>query len=170
MTTRTPLPRPPHPVDRLDMPELDALLAVYDRAAADAATLQSLWERARPMIPTTPSIGSTAEYDDLRARWAALCAGLPAVAGVAMPAPLPDIEDLGEQLGQCWVLGESPADLLAEADAPARAMDDYRSALHTATRRAARARQERLSATSGRTLMGSDWPGTPSPSSGRQSP
>jgi hypothetical protein len=60
---------------------LDDLLQVMDRGTANLATLDAVWERAQPMIPTGPSRGSSREYNDLRRSWGSLLPGMPPIDG-----------------------------------------------------------------------------------------
>jgi hypothetical protein len=74
--------------------ELDRLLQVMDRAAANLAKLDAVWERAEPMIPTEPAFGSTTrEYDDLRRSWKSLLGGLPPIDGWKVTVELPDADE-----------------------------------------------------------------------------
>lgn len=45
---------------------MDELLTAMDRAAANLAKLQDVWNRAAQFIPSGPSRGSHPEYDNLR--------------------------------------------------------------------------------------------------------
>ncbi|WP_155246215.1 hypothetical protein [Salinispora arenicola] len=38
---------------------LEALLTIMDRTAANLERLQAVWDRASPMLPDGPSIGTT---------------------------------------------------------------------------------------------------------------
>src|SRR6478609_8799630 len=61
--------------------ELEELLSAMDRTAANLKKLDSVWERAKPFIPTGPQLGSDVQYDSLRAAWADLLPGLPQIDG-----------------------------------------------------------------------------------------
>lgn len=71
--------------------DLDELLQVMDRVAANLAKLQAIWDRAEPMIPSSPQRGTSREYEDLRRAWMPLLAGLPPIDGFVVTAELPDI-------------------------------------------------------------------------------
>ena len=48
--------------------DLNDLLAVMDRAAANLDKLDAVWQRAESFIPSSPARGSVREYDDLGER------------------------------------------------------------------------------------------------------
>jgi hypothetical protein len=48
---------------------MDELLSAMDRAGANLAKLEEVWDRAAPFIPTAPALGSHPEYDNLRRAW-----------------------------------------------------------------------------------------------------
>jgi hypothetical protein len=56
--------------------ELDELLNTMDRAEANLAKLEAVWDRALPFIPSGPARGSHPAYDDLRSAWDDLLPGL----------------------------------------------------------------------------------------------
>ena len=74
---------------------LQKLLQVMDRAAANLAKLQGIWDRAEPMIPSGPQRGTSREYEDLRRAWTTLLAGLPPIDGFTVTEELPDIDAAG---------------------------------------------------------------------------
>jgi hypothetical protein len=85
---------------------LDELLQAMDRAAANLAKLDALWERAEPVIPSGPSRGSSREYDDLRRAWTSLLSGLPAIDGWTVTEDLPDADEAGQAFIDYMEIGE----------------------------------------------------------------
>lgn len=67
-----------------------------DRAAANLAKLQAIWDRAQPMTPRRPQRGTSREYEDLRRAWTALLVGLPPIDGLTVTDELPDIDQAGQ--------------------------------------------------------------------------
>ncbi|MGY2082872.1 restriction endonuclease [Blastococcus sp. SYSU DS0539] len=126
--------------------ELNDLLAVMDRAAANLAKLEEVWNRAAPFIPTGPARGSHPEYDDLRRTWDDLLAGLPRVDGWTITEPLPDIDEVGQAFLDYAEISEPPFAVQEAANKPASDIGEYRFRLHRARRRAARKRLEELTA------------------------
>lgn len=124
--------------------ELDELLAVMDRAAANLARLDAVWARAQPMIPTGPAAGSPAEYDDLARMWHDLLRGLPPIDGWTITADLPDIDSLGQAFLDYADIGELPRGAWAAAEQPGKDLDTYRYRLTRARRRSARDRLREL--------------------------
>lgn len=126
--------------------ELDALLNSMDRAAANLAKLEAVWERAAPFIPTSPSRGSHPEYDDLRRAWTDLRVGLPPIDGWTITDDLPDIDALGAAHLDYAEIGEPPFAVLEAGEQPGRDLAEYRFRLNRARRRAARQRLRDLMA------------------------
>jgi hypothetical protein len=115
-----------------------------DRAAANLAKLDSVWERAQPHIPTGPSAGSNREYDDLCRHWDVLLGALPKVDGWTVTEPLPDIDAAGRALIDYLDIGEPPFSLMNDLEEPGRQLDEYRFALGQARRRAVNERIQEL--------------------------
>lgn len=126
---------------------LDELLQVMDRAAANLAKLQSIWDRAEPMIPTGPQRGTTREYEDLRRVWAALLTGLPPIDGFTVTEELPDMDDVGRMFVTYFEISEPAFSLMTELEQPGRQIDEYRFRLARARRRAIHDRLEELTST-----------------------
>jgi hypothetical protein len=126
---------------------LNDLLQVMDRAAANLAKLDAVWERASPMIPTGPSLGSTREYEDLRRSWTALMPGLPPIDGWRMSAEMPSEDEIGHAYLGYLEIGEPAFAVMDAAEAPGRALDEYRFRLGQARRRAVRERLQELTMT-----------------------
>jgi hypothetical protein len=127
--------------------DLEELLRAMDRTAANLSKLDSVWERAKPFIPTGPQRGSDPQYDDLRAAWADLLPGLPQIDGWTITEPLPDIDDMGQAFIDYLDIGEPPTTVLAAGDKPGADLAAYRYRLDRARRRAARRRLEQLVST-----------------------
>ncbi|MFC9838858.1 restriction endonuclease [Rhodococcus sp. NPDC127530] len=125
---------------------LENLLQVMDIAAANLAKLEVLWERARPLIPSGPSRGSSPEYDDLRRSWKDLLVGLPPIDGWTVSEELPDADATGQAFIDYMEINEPPFALMNELDAPGRDLDEYRFRLGRARRRAIRNRLQELTA------------------------
>lgn len=113
-----------------------------DRAAANLAKLDSVWERAQPHIPTGPSAGSNREYDDLRRHWDVLLTGLPKIDGWTVTEPLPDIDAAGQAFIEYLEIDVPPFALMNALEEPGRQLDEYRFALGQARRRAVNERIE----------------------------
>jgi hypothetical protein len=126
---------------------LDDLLQAMDRAAANLAKLDALWERASPMVPTGPSRGSPREYDDLRRSWSSLLPGLPPVDGWRVTVELPDADEIGQMYIDYLEIGEPAFPVMEAAEEPGRALDEYRFRLAQARRRAIRERLQELTFT-----------------------
>ena len=124
--------------------ELNDLLNAMDRAAANLAKLEKLWERASSFIPTGPSRGSHPEYDDLRRAWGDLLVGLPPIDGWSITDELPDIDALGEMFIDYMEIGESSFRVLEMGDRPGKDLAEYRYRLVRARRRATRERLQQL--------------------------
>lgn len=127
--------------------DLEELLRAMDRTAANLRKLDSVWERAKPFIPTGPQRGSDAQYDGLRAAWADLLPGLPQIDGWTITEPLPDIDDMGQAFIDYLDIGELPISVHAAGDKPGADLAAYRYRLDRARRRAARSRLEQLVST-----------------------
>ncbi|MFE6735575.1 restriction endonuclease [Microbacterium sp. NPDC057650] len=131
---------------------LEDLLRVMDRAAANLAKLQAIWDRAEPMIPTGPQRGTTREYEDLRRVWGTLVAGLPPIDGYTVTEQLPDIDVAGQTFMQYWELSEPAFGLRNELEKPGREIDEYRFRLGRARRMAIHDRLDFLISTVSTTL------------------
>ncbi|MFF0554798.1 restriction endonuclease [Streptomyces sp. NPDC004266] len=127
--------------------DLEELLAAMDRTTANLKKLEGVWERAQPLIPTGPQLGSNIEYDGLRAAWADLLPGLPLIDGWTISDPLPDIQEVGQAYLECFEAGVPTTAVDDATDKPAVDLAAYRYRLDRARRRAARGRLEQLVAT-----------------------
>jgi hypothetical protein len=123
---------------------LDELLQVMDRTAANLAKLQAIWDRAEPMIPSEPQRGTTREYEDMRRAWIPLLAGLPLIDGFTVTEDLPDIDAAGQSLLEYFEIGEPAFDFMNELEEPGRQLDEYRFRLAQARRRAIHDRLDSL--------------------------
>lgn len=117
-----------------------------DRASANLAKLDDVWNSAQPMIPTGPSRGTCSDYEDLRRRWASLLPGLPPVNGWTVTAELPDIDAAGQAFIDYGEILEPPFNLINELEEPGVQLDEYRFRLLQARRAAVRERLETLTA------------------------
>jgi Restriction endonuclease len=124
--------------------ELDELLTAMDRAEANLAKLERVWQRASPFIPTAPARGSDSEYDDLRRAWDDLLPGLPLVDEWTITEPLPDIDALGQMFIDLLDISEPPFAAYEAGEQPGKDLAEYRHRLNRARRRAARGRLEKL--------------------------
>lgn len=115
---------------------LEELLREMDRAGANLAKLDSVWDRAQPHIPTGPTAGSSREYDDLRRHWDVLLTGLPKIDGWTVTERLPDIDAAGRTFIENLEIGVPPFSLMSALEEPGRQLDEYRFALGQARRRA----------------------------------
>jgi hypothetical protein len=115
-----------------------------DRAAANLAKLDIVWERAQPHIPSGPSAGSNREYDDLCRHWDVLLSGLPTIDGWTVTEPLPDIDAAGQEFIDYAEIGQPAFSLMNRLEEPGRQLDQYRFALSQARRRAVEERIQEL--------------------------
>ncbi|MET8454400.1 restriction endonuclease [Streptomyces sp. NPDC005209] len=127
--------------------DLEELLGVMDRAAANLAKLDSVWARAVTFIPAGPARGSHPEYDDLRRAWTDLLPGLPRIDGWTITDRLPDIDELGQSFIDYFEISEPPDAVHAAGEKPGEDLDEYRYRLNRARRRAARSRLQQLIST-----------------------
>jgi hypothetical protein len=132
--------------------ELEKLLAVFDAAAANLAKAEAIWERAQPMLPSTPVLGDVPGFDDLARAWDDLVAGLPRVSGWTIVDPLPTPNDIGRGFLGWWEIGEPPWPVYEEIEKPSKDIEEYRYRLKRARRRAVRSRIEALVAEGDRSL------------------
>lgn len=123
-----------------------------DRAAANLAKLQAIWDRAEPMIPSGPQRGTSREYEDLRRAWKSLLGGLPPIDGLVVTEELPDIDEAGQAFIDYFEIGEHPFALMNELERPGYQLDEYRFKLAQARRRAIHDRLADLSSTISETL------------------
>lgn len=127
--------------------DLDELLRAMDRTAANLSKLESVWERAKQYIPSSPQRGSHPAYEDLVMAWADLLPGLPLIDGWTITDPLPDIDAMGQSFTDYFEISESPSDVHVAGEKPGVDLAAYRYRLERARRRAARSRLEQLIAT-----------------------
>lgn len=78
--------------------QLNDLLDVLDRAAANLVKTEGVWQRAKPHVARGLEHGADSEYDDLRREWVDLLPGLPRIHGWTITAELPDPEALSEEV------------------------------------------------------------------------
>lgn len=131
---------------------LDDLLRVMDRTAANLAKLQAVWDRAQPMIPSGPQRGTNREYEDLRRAWTPLLEGLPPIDGYTVTEELPDIDQAGRTFLQYWELDEPAFGFRNELEKPGHQIDEYRFKLGRARRKAIQDRLDELTSTVSGTL------------------
>lgn len=131
---------------------LDELLRVMDRAAANLVKLQAIWDRAQPMLPSSPQRGTSREYENLRRAWTPLLAGLPPIDGFAVTEELPDIDEVGQSFIDYFEIGEPAFALMTELEQPGHQLDEYRFRLAQARRRAIHDRLDDLTSTINVTL------------------
>jgi hypothetical protein len=132
--------------------ELNDLLNVMDRAAANLVKLEQVWERASTFIPTSPAAGSPPEYDDLCRAWADLLKGLPPIDGWTVTDDLPDIDELGRMFIDYFEISEVPFGAYEAGEKPGKDLAEYKYRLNRARRRAARERLQQLTTTIDMTL------------------
>jgi hypothetical protein len=120
--------------------ELSTVLDRLDKAAANLAKVEALWARARPFIPSGPSLGSDAAYDDLARSWPELLKGLPPIDGFTIRDALPDLDEVGRAFLEYAEIGELPTGAWELAEGPAKDIEEYRWRLRRARRNAVRAR------------------------------
>lgn len=123
-----------------------------DRAAANLAKLQTIWDRAQPMIPSSPQRGTSREYEDLRRAWTPLLSGLPPIDGLTVTEELPDIDEAGQSFIDYWEIGEPAFALMNELEKPGHQLDEYRFRLAQARRRAIHDRLDQLTSSINGTL------------------
>jgi hypothetical protein len=124
--------------------ELDDLLAGIDRATANLAKVEKIWERAHPHLPTGPASGSSAEYEDLCRMWLDLLEGLPKIDGWTITDALPDMDEIGRAFLDYAEIGEPPFRVLDAIEEPNRQIAEYSFRLKRARRRAVRKRLDQL--------------------------
>lgn len=132
--------------------ELDKLLQVMERASANLAKFEAVWERAEPLIPGGPSRGTSREYENLRRAWASLLPGLPPINGWTVSEELPDADVVGQTFLDYADIGEHPFDLMNALEEPGRQLDEYRFRLAQARRIAIRERLADLTSKTSRQL------------------
>jgi hypothetical protein len=120
--------------------DLNELLDVFERTAANLAKLEAVWERAQPLIPQGPSRGSSVEYDDLSRTWHDLLPGLPLIDGWTITDDLPDIDEMGSAFIEYAEIDEPASSVYEVAAKSGRDLGDYRYRLNRARRQAARDR------------------------------
>ena len=128
------------PLTRVASMELNGLLAIFDRAAANLTKLEDVWTRAKPLLPTGPAAGSSPEYDDLVRGWNDLLDGLPRIDGWRIEIELPDMDEVGRNFIDYFEIGEPPLSVYDDIERPDRAIAEYRYRLHRARRRATQKR------------------------------
>lgn len=125
--------------------ELDDLLDVMDRAAANLSKLEAAWARAEPFVPRGAIWEPTPpEYEDLARSWVDLLSGLPPIDGWKITAPLPDPAEVGRGFIDYMDIGEPPFSLYEDLEQPTRDLAEYRYRLTKARRRATSNRLQEL--------------------------
>lgn len=124
--------------------ELEDLLNVFDRAAANLEQLDKVWARASAFIPRQPAFGSPDEYDDLARTWLDLLPGLPPIHSWTITEPLPDIDTMGHALLDYAEIGELPTAVWEVGERPGKDLAEYRHQLARARRQAVRLRIEQI--------------------------
>lgn len=126
--------------------ELEDLLNVLDRTAANLAKLETVWERAEPFLPGGYSRGvqSLPEYEALRRAWDDLLRGLPPINGWTITTKLPDLDALSEEYAAYAEAGEYPRSTLQAERQPGLDVTEYKYRLRRTRQRAVRARLQEL--------------------------
>lgn len=124
--------------------ELNELLAALDATSANLQKLDQVWSRAQGMIPTSPSQGSSPEYDDLCRIWIHLLTGLPLIDGWNVSVELPDANEIGRRHFDEWRSGLQDISLGEDVARPGKELSEYRYRLNKARRSASRARLQVL--------------------------
>jgi hypothetical protein len=128
--------------------QLNDLLDVLDRAAANLVKIEGLWQRAKPHVAWGLEHRADPEYDDLRREWVDLLPGLPRIHGWTITAELPDLEALSEEVQGYKDAGSDVPSWMSEAlRQPAKDIGEYRYTLNRTRRAAVRSRLEELTAT-----------------------
>lgn len=120
--------------------DLEKLLDVFDRAAANVQKLERILEQAKVHWPDGPSAGTNPEYEDLRRAWSDCLTGLPKVEGWTITEELPDIDDMGRSFIDYADIGELPFSIWEAQSQPAEDIAEYRYKLGRARRAAVRKR------------------------------
>lgn len=120
--------------------DLEELLDVFDRAAANTQKLDQILQRAREHWPDGPSAGTNPEYEDLRRAWIDCLEGLPKIEGWTITEELPDIDDMGRGFIDYADIGELPFGIWETQSRPAEDIAEYRYKLGRARRMAVRNR------------------------------
>ena len=132
--------------------DLEQLLHGLDAAAANLAKVESVWERAETLLPTSASFGDEVEYGNLQRAWCDLIQGLPPIDGWTISGELPTPNEIGGLFLDLMELGESPLAAYEAKNQPTRDIEEYRYRLARARRRAVRSRLEAVVAEVDRVL------------------
>lgn len=124
--------------------ELNELLGAMDATAANLQKLDQVWSRAQGIIPTSPSEGSSREYDDLCRIWVDLLTGLPLIGGWTVSVELPDANEIGRRHVNDRSFGMQDLSLGEDVARPGKELSEYRYRLNKARRSASRARLQAL--------------------------
>lgn len=116
--------------------ELDPLLITFDKVAVNLEKLERVWQRANPLLPSGPSMGSTPEYQTLMRQWADLLPGLPPIDGWTITDGLPDMDEVGRMFLDYGEIGELPTGAWDISNKPSEDLAEYRYRLDRARRRA----------------------------------
>ncbi|WP_311524545.1 restriction endonuclease [uncultured Corynebacterium sp.] len=120
--------------------DLEDLLGIIDRTAANVQKLEQILEQAIEYWPDGPSLGTSPEYEDLRRAWADCIKGLPEIEGWTITEELPDINDMGQAFIDYADIGELPYSVWAMQSKPSEDLAEYRYKLGRARRSAVRNR------------------------------
>lgn len=120
--------------------DLDELLTTLDKVAVNLGKLEKIWERAQPLLPTSPQLGTTPEYRTLSRQWADLLSGLRPIDGWTITEPLPDMNDVGRAYIESADISVLPEAAWSMAEKPGEDLAEYRYRLDKTRRRAISAR------------------------------
>lgn len=124
--------------------ELDQLLTTFDKVDANLTKLERIWQRAEPLLPDGPHVGTTPEYVMLARTWHDLLPGLLPIDGWTITESLPDMDELGRTFLEYFQVSELPVGAWEAAAAPGKALAEYRYRLDRARRRAVASRLTEL--------------------------
>jgi hypothetical protein len=122
--------------------ELEKLLAVFDAAAANLAKAEAIWQRARPLLPSSAVFGDAPGFDDLVRAWTDLIKGLPPIGEWTITDPLPTPNEIGRGFLDWMEVGEPPWPVYEAIEQPDKDISEYRYRLKRARRLAVRSRIE----------------------------
>lgn len=134
--------------------DLDELLTTLDKVAVNLSKLEKIWERAQPLLPTGPQLGTTPEYRSLSRQWTDLLEGLQPIHGWTITDPLPDMNDIGQAYLESADIGILPQAAWSMAEKPGEDLSEYRYRLDKARRQAIGFRLTTLAEEISRTLEG----------------
>lgn len=124
--------------------ELRQLLDYFARTEKNLHQLQTILDRALPMIPNGPEVISSVEYEDLQRQWKAGIAQVPPINGFRITEELPAIEAIGWAFIESAEIGVTPLSALEAVNLPGRQLAEYRFRFGVAKRRLVKQRVEEL--------------------------